>query len=221
MMEQPVVQPTIQGGLVVVHTRVPKYVRTVPLQVPDKQYFDAMDLQWVTVVDRKQHFKVSAIPMQRLDDFVRGEAERGETSVYCRDKGHKTGGVLTSKVGDCIYGRLKGVRGHKQEKTLAQAGEGDRRSKIVHGEGIKMNCAYGFTVKEFTARSNVAFIKFPCTEDGMQGDMCKSMRHENAEGAPAHDGLVDHVHYTEAAKKIVLDRLDASCSVKVTLDGAP
>jgi hypothetical protein len=101
--------------------------------------------------------------------------------MYCRDKGHKTSGVLTSKVGDCIDGKFKGVQGHKQEKKLAQVGEGDRRSEIVHGEGIKMTCAFGFNVKEFTARSNIAFTKFPCTEDGMQGDMCKSMRHQITE----------------------------------------
>jgi hypothetical protein len=163
-----VVEPTVQGGLAVARTRVPKYVRSVPLQVPDKQPFNAIDLQWVAAVELKQHFKVAAVPMERLDDFVRGEAVRGATSVYCRDKGHKTGGVITSKVGDCIYGKLKGARGNKQHgKSLAQAGESQRRSKIVHGESIKKNCAYGFTVKEFAARPNVAFIKFHCTEEDM------------------------------------------------------
>jgi hypothetical protein len=221
MSEQPVVEPTVQGGLAVARTRVPKYVRSVPLLVPDKKPFNAIDLQWVAAVELKQHFKVAAVPMERLDDFVRGEAVRGATSVYCRDKGHKTGGVITSKVGDCIYGKLKGARGNKQQgKSLAQAGESQRRSKIVHGESIKKNCAYGFTVKEFAARPKVAFIKFHCTVEDMHGDMCQSMRHENDEAVPAHEGLLDHVQYTEAAEKIVLDRLDASCSVKVILDGA-
>jgi hypothetical protein len=59
-----VVEPTVQGGLVVVHTRLPRYIRNVPLQVSDMHYFDAKGLQWITVVEPKKHFKVAAIPMQ-------------------------------------------------------------------------------------------------------------------------------------------------------------
>jgi hypothetical protein len=45
-------------------------------------YFDAKVLQWITVVEPKKHFKMAAIPMQRLRDFVQGEAEQGGTSVH-------------------------------------------------------------------------------------------------------------------------------------------
>jgi hypothetical protein len=90
-------------------TRLPAYVRNIDLQVPPRHQFSAHDLRWSSIEENRKHYKVAAIPLDRLEDFVRGEGIQGAAHIYCRDKGHKTAGILTSKIGECFNGRLKGI----------------------------------------------------------------------------------------------------------------
>lgn len=202
-------------------TRLPGYVLSTLLQVPTQQQFSVHDLRWNNIVERKKYFKVAAIPIDCLDGFVVGEGVRAGARVYCRDKGDETAGLLTSKTGECYYGKLKGTqRKNKAGKTLDEACQGDRRSKIAFGDSNKAGCQYAFTVKEYAAREKVAFIKFVSREEERLDETCKSMGHFNKSGFQAHDGRVEHVSYTEAAKDIVLDRLKVGSPVKIVLDGA-
>jgi hypothetical protein len=89
--------------------RLPAYVRNIDLQLPPRHQFSAHDLRWSSIVENRKHCKVAAIPLDRLEDFVHGEGIQGASHVYCRDKGHKIAGMLTSKIGECFYDRLKGI----------------------------------------------------------------------------------------------------------------
>jgi hypothetical protein len=199
--------------------RLPAFVRTIDLQVPPEHQFSVHDLRWISIVEKRKHYTVAANPLD-LEDFVCGEGIRGAAHVYCRDKGNNTAGILTSKIGVCFYGRLKGICQKKEAtKTLAEACAANRRGKIAFGDSNKAGCQYGFTVKEFATRATVAIIKFASSEEEVLDVVCKSMGHCNQDGLHAHEGRVAHVLHTEAAKEIVIDRLKAGYPVKVVLDG--
>jgi hypothetical protein len=102
--------------------RLPAYVRTIDLQVPPEHQFSVHDLRWISIVEKWKHYKVAAVPLNRLEDLVCGEGTRAAAHVYCHDKGNNTAGILTSKIGVCFYGKLKGTCQKKEAtKTLAEA----------------------------------------------------------------------------------------------------
>jgi hypothetical protein len=82
------------GGI----ARVAKFVHSLAVQTPDSKIFSTNDLEWTDAVQNKEHFKVAAIPKDRLDDFVAGESTRGASNVYCWNKdiwcAHKYGRML-------------------------------------------------------------------------------------------------------------------------------
>jgi hypothetical protein len=91
-------------------------------------------------------------------------------------------------IGCCAYGNLKGEeRIRQREKTLAEAATGKRRSKVAMGKSAMVGCNYGFTVKEFAAKLNGAYIKYPRSKPEV---CCKSMQHINDAGAPAHEAML-------------------------------
>jgi hypothetical protein len=202
-------------------TRTPKYVFSLAVQTPESKMLTTEDLEWTDVIEKGQNFKVAAIPIDRLDSFVAGESARGETTVYCWNKGCKTTGHLKNMIGCCAYGKLKGKeRIRQREKTLAEAATGKRRSKVAMGESVKVGCNYGFTVKEFAAKPNVAYIKYPRSKTEVLAEICcRSMQHINDAGAPAHEGHAEHVVHTEGVHDLVVDRLKSGCSVKATIYG--
>jgi hypothetical protein len=143
------------------------------------------DLRWISIVEKRKHYKVAAVPLDRLEDFVCEEGIRGAAHVYCRDKGDNVNpaGILTRKIGVCFYCRLKGIcQKKKATKTLAEAWAANRQGKIAFRDSTKTGCQCGFTVKEFATRATVAFIKFAKSEEEVLDVVCKSMGHFNQDG---------------------------------------
>jgi hypothetical protein len=62
--------------------RLPAYVRTIDLQVPPEHQFSVHDLRWISIVEKRKHYKVAAGPLNRLEDFVCGEGIRAAAHVY-------------------------------------------------------------------------------------------------------------------------------------------
>jgi hypothetical protein len=117
MSEQSGNKPTAPVALKI-QTRLQLYVRNIALQMPSRHQFSAHDLRCTNPVKNNRHFKVAAIPLDRLEAFVCREGIQQHD--YCCDKGHKTAGILTSKIGECFHGKLKGIyRKREAAKTIS------------------------------------------------------------------------------------------------------
>lgn len=57
------------------------------VQYPPQGPFSVDELDWAEILDHQKHNKVVSFPRDRLDDFVDGEAARGETAPVSQAPG--------------------------------------------------------------------------------------------------------------------------------------
>lgn len=209
--------------------RVPTYVKTLTLQHPNQARFSVLDLEWTTVHENRQFFQVAAIPVNRLEDFLAGEGERGSTGVpgssllNVESKSTKEApGVLTRLVVRCKYGQLR-KKAHKEKASLPMdivEQQGLQRSALILGRSIKKGCCYEFTVKRYATHPGMAIIKFVSKDGAAAGDLCSTMQHLDASGVAVHNGLTQHVPHTQEVRDFITERLKANCSTRTVLKGA-
>jgi hypothetical protein len=206
--------------------RLPKFVSNLPLQLPPVGVFSVHDLNWCEVTVNKASSLAAAVRENRLQDFVQGEERRGRCTLNLWTLRAEGQAVLLNKRAECLYAAPK-QGNQKQRKLLlpsekaqpTEEGKEARLGSLQKGTSVKKDCAYRFTVKEYSRRLGHVIIKFPCgPQDTIQN--CRSMQHNTAAGMPAHDGEESHkLQYTEEIKELVIDKLKAHVMPKVIKQG--
>jgi hypothetical protein len=206
--------------------RLPKYVSGLPLQQLPCGCFSALDLTWHHITERSASSLVAAIPKARLDDFVAGEEERGNSTVNMWVMRQKSGGVLMNKRAECFYAAPKHASQKDRKLQLPSdkplptvPGKEARRGSLQKGTSAKRDCGYQFYAKEYSKRPGTVIVKFHCeAEDSVQS--CSTMQHCTTAGLAAHAGeLVHDLQYTQEIRQIVVSKLKAHVMPKVIRQG--
>lgn len=211
-------------------TRLPKFVRQLRQQLPDPGAFDCLGLRWLCIKDRNTFFLAAAIPSNRLEDFVAGEALRGSCKLLLSAKDGEKDRQAT-----CCYAKPAHVYQQEQARkemseaaapsvpgdTVVPDGYQARRGKLQMQLSARVGCKYRFTVKRFSKVPDVAIIKFPCGESPADNARsCLSMMHLLEDGTLAHAGRDSHLDFTPFAVEFVLERLKMHMRPALILEGA-
>jgi hypothetical protein len=118
---------------------------------------------------------------------------------------------------DCMYGSTRGTseQARHEDEAWERVLFGGKRDAIALGQGCKMDCPYAFTLKVYTARKDIAFVKFMLPKNTAGVISFLSMNHSNAEGNLVHQGLHARIQYTAEVRDLVQQHLKAHCAVRV------
>ena len=200
---------------------VPQYVFNTTVQQPDTAgRLDVTTLAWDSIIEKGKRFKVAAIADEHVAEFLKGESERGQTSVQLSKMADsmRSKSLVKAWAASCQYGKLRGDK-KQQQKERSTGGMGIRRSKLATHTSIKKGCQYRFTVKVYVKRPGIAIIKFPDTEH-KAGGLCHSMQHVNEDLQPVHAGCTTHVGHTAEVRECIRGHIKSGRKPAAVLAGA-